>query len=52
MRTDGRSDVKNLIVAFRNFARGPKTYKPKNKFIEGVIIILPSQALPAQNKFE
>ena len=32
MRTDGLTDVKNVIVDFRNFARGSKTYQTKNKF--------------------
>ena len=28
MQTDGRTDVTKLTVAFRNFAKAPRSYKP------------------------
>jgi hypothetical protein len=31
MRTDGRTDMTNLIVAFRNFAKAPKNRDPDFK---------------------
>jgi len=29
MRTDGRTDITKLIVAFRNFAHAPKNRRPE-----------------------
>jgi hypothetical protein len=29
MRTDGRTDMTKLIVAFRNFANAPKNYNDR-----------------------
>jgi hypothetical protein len=31
-RTDGHTDMKNLTVAFRNFAKAPKTYSNIQQF--------------------
>jgi len=36
MRIDGRTDMTQIIVAFRNFARAPKTVG--NVFIETVSV--------------
>jgi len=36
--SDGRKDMKTLIVSFRNFAKASKTFNTQNKSIEGIII--------------
>ena len=57
MRTDGRTDMTKLIVAFRNYANGPKngmcnspkvTKKPKEMFKYDVSLLIHTDSCSAR----